>query len=70
MTRKKHKNELKDTALKWLYKAYREQNDALPEEDKVGFRVWCRRCGILTPAQEDQIARMETSLSDTGYTEE
>ena len=70
MKGKKHKNELKDTTLKWLYKMYKSQQDKLPESERVGFRVWCRRAGILTPAQEDEIRRTEVPLSETGYTED
>lgn len=65
-----HKQHLKDTTLRWLYKAYKAEQDELPEEERVGFRVWCRRSGILTPAQQDQIARTEVPFKEQGYEED
>lgn len=67
MSSRKHLN---DTALKWLYRKYKEENDSLPEEERVGFRVWCRRAGILTPAQQDTIAHVEVPFKENGYEED
>lgn len=50
-----------------MYKAYKAEQDTLPEEERVGFRVWCRKSGILTPAQQDQIARTEVPFKEQGY---
>ena len=62
-----NKRSLNDTTLKWLYRQYKQEQARLPEEERVGFRVWCRRAGILTPERQDQIAHIEVPFRENGY---